>query len=677
MKVAPDVPPPPPAAPPPLPTAPPRAIASAADSEAIEQTLGGRAVAYTGVAAVMLGIAFFVVYAIQRAWLGPEVRVAAGLLAGAALVVIGHRLSRQPTPPLGLARLLTGGGAGLFYFSLYAASAFYGLLTPGVTFFALAGISGVVLALATLYRSPTIAVLALLGAHGSPLVAGGDAPDAVFTLIVTLIVNLPVIALTARHGWTAPAVLAFALAWLQYAAAAFRVWTGLDAARWAIATAIAAGLWVEVGLVADRLWVRTPARPRASLVLHALNSLALLGALARWFDTDRLSEWFGAALLGGALAHVGWALPLRRHLGAAAGPVVVRLLAGLAFACFALPAQLDGAWVSAGWILGGLLIARLTDRLDLPLGREAALVMGLTGLVKSLLYDAVLYESSPRLFFNARFAVSLLGAVGLAGQSRAWAVRRPATAPEQTPPTAGVAGSAALLLLAASLGAVAATVFVDVGWSRGWRDPAGAAITTAVLVGLGFALVAVARRESARWLETLGHTTLIAAAVKLVLVDLWLTHDRLRTVPPFAAVAVWGWLAAMAVVIWVSQSALTDSSPWPQLGALVAVVATVTAELARTAHGWRSSLITLWWATAAVALVIAGFAARRAAWRRLGLAVALIAALKLFLADIAALQGLHRVAAFLGAGAAMMVLSYLYQTAARTWRRPQPERPDP
>ncbi|MCX7820016.1 MAG: DUF2339 domain-containing protein [Kiritimatiellae bacterium] len=631
---------------------PPPPATTACASPAIEETLGGRAAAWAGVVALMLGVAFFVVYAIQRAWLGPEIRVAAGVLAGAGMVVVGHRLALRPQPPTALARLLTGGGAGLLYYSVYAASARYGLLGPTVAFVALLLVSAAVFALASLYRSPVIAALAVLGAHGSPFIATVDRPQGLFVLAIVALINLPVLALIARHRWASLGVQMFALSWLQYTIAVGSGWSGLGEGHSIRGTAIAAILWAQVAASADRLHHR----PAGALL--ALNSLALLGALAHWFDTSDLAGWFGTALLTAAVAHLGWALGLRRRLGLASAPVAVRLLAALMFAALALPAQLDGAWVSAGWILGGALIARFGGHLEIPLLRETSVMMCVAGLGKSLLYDATLYPEPPRLFLNARFAVSLLGAVALAGLG-----------PSRRMPRASAAERPTLTWLSAALLAAAAAVWADVGWWRGWRDPVGAAITTATLVMLALAFSTIARRETADRAELFARALLLAAALKLVMVDLPLTRLHLANIAPFRAVVVWSWLGTMALAFAAAGRRTGAPRGWttaPQVAALVAAIITVTLELARTGRGWRSSYITIWWVAAALALVIAGLATRRAHLRQLGLLVFTVATTKLFLLDIAALDGLHRVAAFLTAGTALVGLSYLYQSVART-----------
>jgi len=70
------------------------------------------------------------------------------------------------------------------------------------------------------------------------------------------------------------------------------------------------------------------------------------------------------------------------------------------------------------------------------------------------------------------------------------------------------------------------------------------------------------------------------------------------------------------------------------------------------------------WLLYGVALMVSGIVFRQPKLRALALAIGAVVAAKVFLFDMAALSGLYRAASFLGFGACLIGLGYLYQRLA-------------
>src|SRR5262249_14058630 len=95
----------------------PSAAATASRELDLDERSGGRCVQHVGLIVLLLGIAFFLRYAFEHAWLSPAVRVSLGLVSGVLMTVGGLRLSRTYRA-YGL--LLSGGGIAALYLSVYA-----------------------------------------------------------------------------------------------------------------------------------------------------------------------------------------------------------------------------------------------------------------------------------------------------------------------------------------------------------------------------------------------------------------------------------------------------------------------------------------------------------------------------------------------------------------------------
>ncbi len=207
--------------------------------------LGARVLAWAGGIVTLLGIVFFFVLAVNRGWIGPEIRVACGALASALCFGAGVWLHRRYGD---VYSALTAAGAGIAgaYATLLAAAVLYDLL-PALAALACAGaIAAVGASVALRWNAESLAGLGLIGAMLVPAVVvlqGGLTPlgtgfvAVVFAavayvaierrwlvlLALGVLVGLPQVAmLVAQDTATGSAAVAAVAAafWLLYLAAA-------------------------------------------------------------------------------------------------------------------------------------------------------------------------------------------------------------------------------------------------------------------------------------------------------------------------------------------------------------------------------------------------------------------------------------------------------------------------
>ncbi|HLG24680.1 MAG TPA: DUF2339 domain-containing protein [Candidatus Nanoarchaeia archaeon] len=91
-----------------------------------EADIGKKWLPKIGIISIVLGVAFFVIYAIQNKWIGPTGQVALGALAGISLIVAGDFFYRKKYYNYGMT--IVGGGFAIIYFAMFAAYRFYSLL---------------------------------------------------------------------------------------------------------------------------------------------------------------------------------------------------------------------------------------------------------------------------------------------------------------------------------------------------------------------------------------------------------------------------------------------------------------------------------------------------------------------------------------------------------------------
>lgn len=176
------------------PAAPP-----AATPDDLEQRIGSRWLLYAGIAAVVLGMSYFVKFAFDNGWVSEPLRVAGGLAIGLGLVAAGMRFSARGLPLFGQA--LAGGGVLILYLAIYAALHFYRLVSEAPAFVLMALVTGAAAWLADKQRSQVLAMLALVGGFATPILVGGerDAQVVLFTYMAILIAGAALLA--RRHDW--------------------------------------------------------------------------------------------------------------------------------------------------------------------------------------------------------------------------------------------------------------------------------------------------------------------------------------------------------------------------------------------------------------------------------------------------------------------------------------------
>ena len=101
-------------------------------NESMESRIGANWLNKIGVVAIVLGMSFFLKYAIDNRWIGERGRVCLGIAVGLSFLFWGERLGKKQYRTYGLTVL--GGGITILYFSVYAAFSFYQLLPQWFAF---------------------------------------------------------------------------------------------------------------------------------------------------------------------------------------------------------------------------------------------------------------------------------------------------------------------------------------------------------------------------------------------------------------------------------------------------------------------------------------------------------------------------------------------------------------
>lgn len=321
--------------------------------------LGGNTVVRVGIVVLFFGVAFLLKFAIDRAVLPLELRVA-GVGAGAiALLGIGWRLRLRREA---YALALQGAGVGLLYLTLFGAFRLYQLLPPGVALVALVAVAGLSALLALLQNSAALMSIGVTGGFLAPLLASTGSGNHIALFSYYLALNLGIFVVAWFRAWRPLNLLGFfftaaiGLLWgtRSYEPVLFASTEPFLVAFFLMYLAISVlfALRQDPGLGA---WISELAEGR--LPRRAVDGTLVFGLplLAFGFQAGMLHDTeFGLAYSALALATLY--LALARGLGRR--PRITLLVEsflalGVIFATLAIPLALDARWTAASWALEG------------------------------------------------------------------------------------------------------------------------------------------------------------------------------------------------------------------------------------------------------------------------------------------------------------------------------------
>lgn len=441
-------------------------------------------------------------------------------------------------------------------------------------------------------------------------------------------------------------------------------------------------LWLQIvcglvllALIAGFVAARGAPRPQvfaAASVLTAAEVLAVGYIPVRDVTPDRLWAGIAAALALMALgATASWNRRRdsdgeRLTLGIYAVATVAALAAILAF-------TLRDAWLTVGLALVIPALAWIGGRLDLPEFRFVALVFA-TALLVRLVFNPAILAYDHDAFLGRHWVLYGYGvpAVALYAGARLFARQRDDRLIEVLD---GAWLAFALIMVSLEIrilveGAIDApgitlfetslhsTVWLVSAWWRGRAALAGhrfvdrwAAI---VLAGLGIACVIAMQAIDLNPLVTddsVGRwpivNTLALAYLLPALLIVGLMWQFARYLPSWLHYAGAG-LVLLLGLLWLKLEVRHAYQP----GGLGMWHATSDAE------SWTVSAA---WIASALVLFGAGIWSRIAVLRYGGLAILVVSVVKVFLIDMAGLEGLYRVASFLGLGLSLVAIGFVYQ----------------
>jgi len=401
------------AAPPPTPVAPqapppPRPAPVPAGAGGLEAEIGGNWLNKIGAVALVLGMAFFLKYAIDNRWINETGRIMIGLIVGLACLFGGEHFQKRNLNRY--AQGISGAGIAILYFSIYAAFGFYDLIPqlPAFLFMILVTITAI--AVSVRYDAITIAVLGIIGGFMTPVLmqkpggGGGDSQIQLFTYIAIL--DLGILGATYYKNWRSLNMLSLAGTALVFAG-----WWGDSYEPKKLGVTLVF-LTIFYVIFAAQSFVQNVLARRT---MNAADLLMVILTPVLYFCTSyALLAGKYHLFLGVFAAAVGAVYVIFSHRVQIVGYEdrklrLLFLMIASGFLIVAVPIQLEQHWVTIGWVAEGAVIAGLGFYMSSSRTRYVGFGILCLAAFRLLFLDSWGYGVDRQMvpFFNARFATYL------------------------------------------------------------------------------------------------------------------------------------------------------------------------------------------------------------------------------------------------------------------------------
>ncbi len=640
-----------------------------------------------GVLILVIGIGFFLKYSIARGFIGPVSRVFLTTVTGAGLVAWGLRLFKGRYGVLGQG--LAGAGFATLYFSFFTAHqpdyAIIGTMPAFALMVLVTVVAGVV---AIRFNSLLVAVLGLLGGYGTPLMISTGNASVVGLFSYVLLLGLGMFFIASRKNWRLLHYLSFFATYILVLMATDKEFR--PERFWEFMPFLLAffALFSSVTFVYQLIHRRTATL--LELLFLFLNAGVLVAFAVGYIQSRFEREAIAILTLGLAIFYIVHIVVFLKRDIRDRGLLLSFMGLAAFFVAITLPLVLSKGWITVSWALQAFVMLWIASKMKSEFLRQLAYLLYLVVLARFALFDLEgQFGGLAKDLPFGEYAMALVERLAVFGIPIAsfFAAGRLFTQEGNGDP-AWVVGEGndikpwfgQSVLSRVCFWVVVALTFVylnlEVLHSVGsFYDPLVRPSLTLVWLGLGALLLRemLANRESVA--KVFFWMLAAAVVIKVFLFDFiyWnpgfdLAFERNAFVPGFLMRAL-DYGAVAVFLIFVSQ-VLGKTGGRVSMARIFGYAALVSVFIYSSLEVWtgltrflsvfRMGGISIFWSLFALALLLAGISKNRSALRAMGLILLAGVVFKVFFVDLAGLDQLYRIVAFIVLGIVVLVGSFLY-----------------
>ncbi len=377
-----------------------------------EKFIGENLFGKIGILIFVIGVGFFVKYAIDKNWINETFRTVLGFLTGAVLLAVAERLQKKYRT---FSSLLAGGAFAVFYLTVAIAFHYYHIFSQTMAFIILIGVTVFMSVLSVVYNRRELAIISLVGGFLAPFIVSSRA--LLFTYVSIL--NLGMFGLSIYKKWGELPMISFVFTWLIMGIFLLFSYTSsstvISGHLFLFTTLFYFIFLLPVFSILRGEDMRTMSRGLVFVIItnnfiYLLSGALFLRNMGWSFKASGLLSLFIA------LVNLGLVLWLWKSRKDYKFLVYTTLGLVLTFVSITVPIQLDGNCITLVWASEMVLLLWLYIKSRIRVYEYAAkILVGLTFISYLMdIYNVVMHEhhAVSTIFLNSSFATSLF--VGLA-----------------------------------------------------------------------------------------------------------------------------------------------------------------------------------------------------------------------------------------------------------------------
>lgn len=371
-----------------------------------EKLVGENLFGKIGILALIIGIGFFVKFAIDNDWIDETGRTIVGVLAGFALWGVAYPLREKYRT---FSSVLVGGGFAVCFVTIAVSYNYYSLMSSGLTFGIFVALSALVIGMSLKFDRRELALVAIVGAFVAPFLSVGESESSLMLFAYMAVIDVAMFVVTVRRGWWEISVADCLLSWIVTAIYVFG--RGLSPAESGEILGFATLFMVQFSIPLATVLSRNESRSKLFFALvgaSVVNSVAYVVCALRVIDAvPLLCHFRGLAPL---IASAVYGLVFYKFYRGRADGLLQSLLlwSVIAFSALVVPVQFSNPsviTVGLAFYLLALVICYVTSLRSIF--RMAAVVM-------AVIDWAVLLATNPLSIYSER-VVDAAWTFGLSG----------------------------------------------------------------------------------------------------------------------------------------------------------------------------------------------------------------------------------------------------------------------
>lgn len=357
-----------------------------------------------GILIFVIGIGFFVKYAIDNNWISEVMRTAMGFAIGGGMLALAYRLRNNYRS---FSSLLAGGACAVFYTTVAIAFHYYELFSQPIAFIILLSVTILMISISLLYDRRELALVALLGGFLAPFIASSGSGNYVALLIYLVCLNFGMVVIAMFRKWSELPVCCFLFSNMIL----FFFKPPFDSVHMVYRFVFGIVLSIIMAVTSFRL-LRTETQ---TMMRVPLTGVLCLHGFACLYNTYLSASFYDKAVgyMALFLALLHWLIWFFLRQKAEEKSLLGELLMGLTliFATLALPMFFGGNLLLLFWSVEMILLFVLYTRTEYPIYAYATVVsvcLTTFGLYREIFSDATFGHT---IFPNGQFATCLFASL--------------------------------------------------------------------------------------------------------------------------------------------------------------------------------------------------------------------------------------------------------------------------